>query len=122
MEDLVGYKKLILFQKSDELVIEIYKLTKLFPKDELFGLISQMRRAAVSIPANIVEGYSRVNKRERFQFYCIAKASLAELNYFIDLAYKLEYLNQEKFKTLDIKRNEVGKLLNGFIKYHLQKN
>ena len=117
MEIDAGYKKLNVFCKSDELVIFIYKYTKDFPRDEVFGLVSQMRRAAVSVPANIVEGYGRNNKWERLQFCYIAKGSLMELEYYIDLSYKLGYINEEKYRTLNLKRSEVGRLLNGFINY-----
>jgi four helix bundle protein len=117
MEIDAGYKKLNAFCKSDELVILIYKYTKDFPRDEVFGLVSQMRRAAVSVPANIVEWYGRNNKRERLQFCYIAKGSLMELEYYIDLSYKLGYINEEKYRTLNLKRSEVGRLLNGFINY-----
>jgi len=117
MDTDVGYKKLNAFCKADELVILVYKFTKDFPKDEIFGLVSQMRRAVVSVPANIVEGYGRNNKRERLQFCFIAQGSLMELEYYIDLSIKLGYLNEEKFNILTSKRCEVGRLLNGFINY-----
>ena len=77
-----------------------------------------MRRAAVSVPANIVEGYSRKNKKEKLQFYYVAKGSLTELEYYIDLSYRLEFLNNQEYKLLKEKRDEVGKLLNGFINNH----
>lgn len=122
MEEVAGYKKLSLFQKADELVILIYKYTKDYPREEVFGLVSQMRRAAVSVPANIVEGYSRNNKKERLQFYYISRGSLAELDYYIELSFKLKYLNNEQYKELIFNRSEVGKMLNGFINYRLRKN
>jgi len=122
MEETAGYKKLNLFQRADELVILIYKFTKSFPKEETFGLISQMRRAAVSVPANIAEGYSRNNKKERLQFYCISRGSLAEVDYYIELSFKLKYLNEEQYKELIFIRNKTGKMLNGFINYHIHKN
>lgn len=117
MDTDAGYKKLNVFIKSDELAVLIYRDTKDFPRDEIFGLVSQMRRAAVSIPANIVEGYGRNGKRERLQFCYIAQGSLMELEYYIDLSYKLGYINDEKYKILKSKRSEVGRLLNGFINY-----
>ncbi|MBU3901063.1 four helix bundle protein [Patescibacteria group bacterium] len=122
MEETAGYKKLNLFQRADELVILIYKCTKNFPREEIFGLVSQMRRAAVSVPANIAEGYSRNNKRERLQFYCISRGSLAEIDYYIELSFKLKYLDEEQYKELSFKRSEVGRMLNGFINYHIRKN
>ncbi len=122
MEEVAGYKKLNLFQRADELVILIYKYTKSFPREEIFGLVSQVRRAAVSVPANIAEGYSRNNKKERLQFYYIAKGSLAEVDYYIELSFNLKYLDDSQYRELSIKRGETGKLLNGFINYHVQKN
>jgi len=114
--DQVGYKKLIVWQKSHLLVKEIYKITGNFPKDELFGLTNQMRRCAVSVPANIVEGYSRKSVKEKLNFYNIARGSLSELEYYIDLSFDLKYIEEEKYKELLVVRAEVGRLLNGFIK------
>ncbi len=81
-----------------------------------------MRRAAVSVPANIAEGYSRNNKRERLQFYYISRGSLAEIDYYIELSFKLKYFNNEQYKELSLKRSKVGRMLNGFINYHIRKN
>ena len=114
--DQVGYKKLIVWQKAHLLVKSIYKITGIFPKDELFGLTSQMRRSAVSVPANIVEGYSRKSVKEKLNFYNIARASLSELEYYIDLSFELNYVPEEQYKQLLVTRGEVGRLLNGFIK------
>jgi len=75
------HEKLIVFKKADELAFEIYNLTKLFPKDEIFGLTSQLRPAALSIPANIVEGYARRSEKELLHFINIALGSLAETEY-----------------------------------------
>lgn len=111
-----GYKKLIVWQKSHLLVKEIYKITSKFPKDELFGLVSQMRRCAVSVPANIVEGYGRNHVKEKLNFYHIARGSLSELEYCIDLTFELEYFGEEKYLNLLVMRAEVGRLLTGFIK------
>ena len=99
--DQVGYKKLIVWQKSHLLVMEIYKITSNFPKDELFGLTSQMRRSAVSIPANIVEGYSRRSIKEKLNFYNIARGSLSELEYYIDLSSDLAYIKKEEYQKLE---------------------
>ena len=110
-----GYRKLIVWQKADELAFQIYVVTKKFTKDELYGLTSQMRRCAVSVPANIVEGYARSTNKEKLRFYNIAYGSLAELEYSIDFSLRLKYLPNKQFQDLDLLRNEVGKLLNGFI-------
>jgi len=111
-----GYRRLLVWQKADELAFQVYLNSKAFPREELFSLVSQMRRAAISVPANIVEGYSRFNKQEKIQFYNIAKSSLTELEYYLDFSLRLNYLTQDKYHTLVELRNEAGKLLNGFIK------
>ncbi len=111
-----GYKNLNVWIKADELVLLIYDLTKKFPREELFGLTSQMRRCAVSIPANIVEGYGRRTQKDKLQFYYIAHGSLNELEYYIDLSFKLKYISKEEYEKLFSLRNDVGKLLNGFIR------
>ncbi|MBZ9571773.1 four helix bundle protein [Patescibacteria group bacterium] len=111
-----GYRRLIVWQKADELAFQVYVATKIFPREELFSLVSQMRRAAISVPANVVEGYSRSSKKEKIQFYNIAKSSLTELEYYLDFSFRLDYLNKDQYNLLIKLRNEVGKLLNGFIK------
>ncbi len=111
----LGYRRLIVWQRADELAFQIYIITKNFPKEEMFSLVSQMRRAAISTPANIVEGYSRFGKKEKIQFYNIAKGSLTELEYYLDFSFRLGYLNKEQYNSLIKIRNDVGKLLNGFI-------
>lgn len=115
MEYENGYKRLNAYIQADELVLEIYEATRRFPKEELFGLTSQMRRCAVSVPANIVEGYGRKTEKDKIHFYYIARGSLNELEYYIDLAHKLEYLGKEGFEKLKNKRDVVGRLLFGLI-------
>jgi len=83
-----GYRRLIVWQRSDELAFQVYVISKIFPREELFSLVSQMRRAAISVPANIVEGYSRDSNKEKIQFYNIAKGSLTELEYYLDFSLK----------------------------------
>lgn len=112
-----AYRRLIVWQKADELAYQIYEATKEFPDDERFGLVSQMRRASVSVPANIVEGYAQATKAQRRRFYGIARSSLAELEYYIDFSYhRLQYLKSEQHETLSALREEVGRLLHGFIR------
>ncbi len=86
------HKKLKAFQLADEVAIETYKITRRFPKEELFGLTSQMRRAAVSVPSNIVEGCARESQSEYLRFLEIAFGSLRELHYQFELSGKLGYL------------------------------
>ena len=111
-----GYRQLNVYSKANGLVLLVYKFTKKFPREELFGLISQMRRCAVSVVANIVEGYSRRTANDKLQFYYIARGSLTELEYYIDLARNLGYLTEEEYLKLYEGREETGRLLNGFIK------
>lgn len=106
-----SYKELIVWQRAMELVKEIYLITALFPKDELFGLVSQMQRAAVAIPSNIAEGYLRRHKKEFVQFLSISSGSAAELETQI-----LICLSLDKFKHIDFSKaqdllTEVMKML-----------
>jgi len=104
-----SYKDLIVWQKSYNLVIEIYKITKNFPKDEIYGLSYQMRRAAVVIPSNIAEGYGRQYNKEYKQFLAIAYGSLCELETQYLLSIDLNYIqNNEKIENL---MKEVGSML-----------
>jgi four helix bundle protein len=88
-----NYTKIKAWQLADDLTVEIYKQTQAFPREELYGLTSQLRRAAYSVPANIVEGSSRESKRDYLHFLHIARASLSESQYFIHLANRLAYLS-----------------------------
>ncbi len=115
MEYRAAYKNLDVWSKANELALSVYRVTKKFPKDELFGLISQMRRAAVSVPANIVEGYSRNTKKDRVHFYYFSRGSLTELEYYIDLSLQLDYITNEEHHQLIGLKNDAGRLLYGFI-------
>lgn len=106
-----AYKKLFAWQRADELAFQIYIATRSFPKEELFGICSQLRRAAVSVPANIVESNGRQNRKERKHFFNIALGSLAETEYFLDLCSRLGYINPAQYETLEALRNETGRLL-----------
>jgi four helix bundle protein len=110
-----SYKDLIVWQKSFELVKEIYILTKLFPKEEQFGLSSQMRRAAVSIPSNIAEGSTRRYSKEYLNFLHIAFASGAELETQILLAKSLDLVTEVEFKKTENLLDETMKMLNVLI-------
>ena len=107
----VGYKKLIVWRKADELAYQIYLATKNFPKEERYGITSQLRRAALSIPTNIVEGYGRQGKKELRQFSNIALGSLAEVRYLMDFCSRLNYLADEGRTVLQDLAAEVGRLL-----------
>jgi len=110
---LKSYKELIVWQKSIKLVKEIYKLTGQFPKSEMFGLSAQMRRATVSIPSNIAEGYSRKNTKEYLQFLRISYGSGAELETQMIIAKDL--YPKSDYKTADSLIEEVMKMLNSMI-------
>ncbi|MDI6736598.1 MAG: four helix bundle protein [bacterium] len=106
-----GYKKLIVWQKANDLAYQVYLATKNFPKEEIYGIISQIRRVSLSVPLNIVEGYGRQGKKELKQFVNIALGSLAETEYLLDFSLRLGYLTQESHKNLQDLRQEVGNLL-----------
>jgi four helix bundle protein len=110
------HRKLRAFVLADELVIQIYQLTQKFPKDEIYGLTSQMRRAAVSVPSNIVEGCAREGEIEYLRFLEIAFGSLRELHYQLSLAKKLGYCEHALFLTADEKCEETGKVLAALIR------
>jgi len=110
-----SYKELKAYERGFELVKKIYLLTKNFPKEELYGLVSQLRRCAVSIPSNIAEGYMRGSK-EYIQFLRIALGSAAELETQISLSFELGYCNKSKFEEIHNLIIEIIKLLSSYIK------
>jgi four helix bundle protein len=96
-------------------VLKIYKISKSFPKEELYGLISQIRRAAVSIPSNIVEGKARGSQKEYKRFLLISRGSLEEVKYQLLLAKDLKYIDDETYwESIELAK-EVGRLLNGLL-------
>jgi len=107
--------KLVVWQKSHELTLKIYEITKNFPKEELFGLTSQIRRAATSVPSNIVEGKARGSSKDFKRFLLIARGSLEELKYQILLSKDLNYIDEDKNNELQNIAKEVGRLLNGLM-------
>ena len=111
-----GFKDLLAWQKGMRLVEEIYKITHKFPREELYGLTSQMRRSAVSIPSNLAEGQVRKSKNEFAQFISIALGSCAELSTQLDLSNRLEYLDEENFLKIAENINELMKILHGLRK------
>jgi four helix bundle protein len=112
------HRNLKAFQLVDELALLIYQVSRAFPREELYGLTSQMRRAAVSIPSNIVEGCARESETEYLRFLEIAYGSLRELEYQISLAYRLGYINSGTpiASNLDKLLDESGKVLAGLIR------
>jgi len=113
---LQSYRDLIAWQKSFELAVAIFNLTKYFPKSELYGLVSQMRRAAFAVPSNIAEGYARQHRAEYIQFLSIAYSSGAELETQLSLAKELSLAPAEKFQKSEELVSETMRLLNGLIR------
>jgi four helix bundle protein len=107
MEKSKSFRELIVWQKAHQFVLEVYKITKKFPKEELFGLTAQFRKAAVSIPANIAEGYKKRGRYDKVKFFNISEGSLEECKYY--LAHDLEYIDND---SLLVTAEEVSKLLN----------
>lgn len=109
------HTKLRVFQLADELALLVYKATRKFPRDELFGLTSQMRRAAVSVPTNIVEGCSRSSQSEYLRFLEVAKGSLQELGYLLDLSRRLGLLSEDDYEPLNGRFSACVKQLHSLI-------
>jgi four helix bundle protein len=110
------YRDLLVWQKSMALVTEIYRLSKSFPKDETYGLTSQMRRCAVSIPSNMAEGYGRNSTSDYIRFLYIATGSLYELQTHIEIALNLRYLNKTNFDKLYESSREIERMLSSLTK------
>jgi four helix bundle protein len=108
-----GYRDLRAWQHAMELVTEIYRVTRTFPKDELYGLVSQLRRAAVSVPSNLAEGHGRNSRNEFRQFIGQARGSLSEVETQIEIAKNLGDLGQDTAEALLAQAGVVGKMLTG---------
>jgi len=115
-ENVRNHTKLRAFELADELVIMIYQTTNGFPKEEVYGLTSQMRRAAVSVPSNIVEGCARESQAEYFRFLEIAFSSLRELHYQFSVAKRLGYIDESDVSECDLKIVETEKVLNALLR------
>jgi four helix bundle protein len=113
---LQSYRDLLVWQKGIDLVVIAYKATSGFPKSETYGLISQIRRAATSIPANIAEGYGRGSRREYLQFLQIAQGSLKELETHVIVSEKLFYLTSSQTKRVLTETDELGRMLGSLIR------
>lgn len=109
------YHNLIVWQKAHHFAVNIYQITKKFPKEEIYCLTSQMRRASYSVPANIVEGQARKSKKELSRFLNIAASSLSEVEYYLELSKDLKYITLKEYKKIEEQRAEVGFLLYRFI-------
>jgi four helix bundle protein len=109
-----SFEDLLVWQKAHEFVLEGYKSTELYPKTEIYGLTSQFRRAAVSIAANISEGFKKKGKADKLRFYNIAQGSLEECRYYIILSRDLNYIDKERYIFLSDLLNSCSYLLNNY--------
>jgi len=112
-----SYENLDVWKQGCDAAIRVYGLTKSFPREEVFGLTSQIRRAAVSIPSNIAEGFGRGTDKEKIQFYIIARGSVAEVKTQLFLAKELKYVEDEQYKIMADELTIIHKMLNKMISY-----
>ena len=116
MAKILNFTDLIAYKKAHELVIEVYKITKNFPDDEKFCLISQIRRAGISVTSNIAEGFARMTAKDKANFYGISRGSLLELQSQLLVSKDLGYLSSDDYINLEQKIIETGKLISGIIR------
>jgi len=109
------YRDLIVWQKSMSLVLKLYTETKAWPKEEVYGLTSQIRRSAISIPSNIAEGYGRNSTGDYVRFLQIASGSLYEFQTQLEISFQLGYLNEEKYVEVNSLSIEIEKMLSSLI-------
>jgi four helix bundle protein len=110
-----SYKDLLAWQKSMELVERVYEITRAFPREELFGLATSMRRAAVSVPSKIAAGHERGNTREYIQHLAVALGSISEVETQMEVARRLGYIDDAQLATLNKLASDTGKIINGLV-------
>jgi four helix bundle protein len=110
-----AFRDLIAWQKTMALVTDVYRATESFPQREIYGLTNQVRRASVSVPSNVAEGKGRLSKKEFVQFLSQARGSLLEAQTQLEIARNLGFLTEDSFQDLDLKAQEVGRIINGLI-------
>jgi four helix bundle protein len=115
-KEIKSFRDLIIWQRGINLVKEVYKETQNFPKQELYGLTSQIRRAAISIPSNVSEGHIRQHRAEFRQFLSMALGSLAELETQMIISRELNYISTEKSENLIVQMDSIGKMIRGLMK------
>jgi len=116
MGTIKSYRDLVAYQEAHKLALQVYEITKLFPPDERFALVDQLRRCAISITSNIAEGFARNTTKDKIQFYTISRGSLCELDSQLLIAKDLKYISEQNhLKCLD-QINFVSRLLSGLIK------
>jgi four helix bundle protein len=114
------FRNIVAWQKADDLAVQVYRLTESLPKSEIFGLTAQMRRAAISVAANIAEGSARATLKDYTHFLFIAKSSLVEVEYYLHLCQRLGYLDEDKYNGMTQMQKEAARVLQGLIK-HIQR-
>jgi four helix bundle protein len=114
-QQMKKFRDLQIWQRSHKLTLEIYRITKEFPKSELYGLVSQMRRSSSSIPANIAEGCGRNTEKDFARFPDNAMGSASELEYQLILAYDLQYITLDNYEKTNAEHTEIKRMLNAFI-------
>ena len=115
-----SFRELQCWGKAHEFVLHVYKFTEQYPKSEIYALTSQFRRAAISVPANIAEGYRKVGLKDKLRFFNIAQGSLEECRYYIILSKDLDYIDSEKFNFLNKLLSDSSRLLNAYYNKILQ--
>ncbi len=114
MDARYGFQRVVAWQKAHAFVVLVYKVTRTFPDDERFGLTSQFRRAAVSIEANIAEGYKKISKADKLRFYNISQGSLEECRNYVILSYDLNYIDERLFDQLCDALEDASRLINAY--------
>lgn len=114
------FRNIVAWQKADDLAVQVYRLTESLPRSEIFGLTAQMRRAAISVAANIAEGSARATLKDYIHFLFIAKSSLVEVEYYLHLCQRLGYLDGDSYNGVTQMQKEAARVLQGLIK-HIQR-
>lgn len=115
-KDIKTFEDLETWQIAHGLILEIYRITKKYPKDELYGIVSQLRRAALSITSNIAEGFSRYHYNDKIRFYYNARGSVSEVRNCLRLSRDMDYIAKEEYKNLSNGMEKVLKMINGLIR------
>lgn len=116
------FRDLFIWQKSMNLVTNVYLITNSFPKEEVYGITSQIRRSSISIPSNIAEGYGRNGTKDYLKFLNIAIASLFELQTQLEITYNLKYITKEQFDIINEESKELERMISSFIRKVKERN
>lgn len=117
-----SFQDIVAWKKAHEFVLTVYRVTKGFPDFEKFGLCSQFQRAAVSIPANIAEGYKKLSRTDKLRFFNIAQGSLEECRYYVILSKDLGYINEEEYSMMGLSIEDASRMLNAHCKGMIDKD